>query len=106
STTYDTVYDFQQWARPYQFWVQTDANGNFSIPNVISGTNYTLHAFGPGAAGTFMSQAQTGGSPPFSVNLPIVSGTLAPFSVPVTGGATTRLGNVTWAPTRAAPTVF
>ena len=47
------VYDFQKWMKPYQFWVKTDANGNFTIPNVIAGANYTLYAFGPGAAGTF-----------------------------------------------------
>ena len=53
--------------KPYQFWVKTDTNGNFTIPNVIAGTNYTLYAFGPGAAGTFMSQNQTGGNPPIDV---------------------------------------
>src|ERR1039457_5092498 len=58
------TYDFQKWYKAYQFWVNTDANGNFTIPNVIAGANYTLYAFGPGAAGTFQSQAQTGGSAP------------------------------------------
>jgi autotransporter-associated beta strand protein len=95
------VYDFQEWTKPYQFWVKTDANGNFSIPNVIAGSNYTLYAFGPGAPGTFMSQAQTGGSPPLILSIPS-----APFSVTVTGGTTTALGNVTWTPNRYAPTVF
>ncbi|MGC3991192.1 MAG: polysaccharide lyase family protein [Chthoniobacteraceae bacterium] len=94
-------YDFQEWTRPYQYWVKTDANGNFSIPNVIAGTNYTLWAFGPGAAGTFMSQAQTGGNPPLIYNLPTT-----PFSVTVTGGSTTALGTVTWTPSRSYPTVF
>ena len=42
--------------KPYQFWMKTAPNGNFIIPNVIAGNNYTLYAFGPGAAGTFMSQ--------------------------------------------------
>ena len=50
--TSHSVYDFQQWMKPYQFWVQSDANGNFTIPAVIAGNNYTLYAFGPGAAGT------------------------------------------------------
>lgn len=94
-------YDFQQWMKPYQFWVHTDANGNFSIPAVIAGSNYTLYAFGPGAGGTFMSQAQTGGNPPILYNLPA-----APFSVTVTGGATTALGSVVWTPTRVGPSVF
>lgn len=99
--TSTNTYDFQQWMKPYQFWVHTDANGNFAIPAVIAGTNYTLYAFGQGAPGTFMSQAQTGGNPPFLANIPA-----APFSVTVTGGATTALGDVTWTPTRVGPTVF
>jgi autotransporter-associated beta strand protein len=100
-STADGVYDFQLWYKPYQFWVKTDANGNFTIPSVISGTNYTLYAFGQGAAGTFMSQNQTGGNPPWSHNLPAT-----PFSVTVTGGTTTNLGTITWTPTRVGPTVF
>jgi rhamnogalacturonan endolyase len=35
--TTDSVYDFQQWEKPYQFWVQSDTNGSFVIPNVIAG---------------------------------------------------------------------
>jgi autotransporter-associated beta strand protein len=99
--TTDGVYDFQQWMKPYQFWVKSDANGNFTIPAVIAGGNYTLYAFGPGAAGTFMSQHQTGGNPPILYNLPAT-----PFSVTVTGGATNNLGIVTWTPTRVGATVF
>jgi autotransporter-associated beta strand protein len=99
--TTTNVYDFQQWMKPYQFWVQSDANGNFTIPNVIAGANYTLYAFGPGAAGTFMSTNQSGGSPPLLYDLPA-----SPFSVTVTAGATNNLGTVTWTPTRVGPTVF
>ncbi len=95
------TYDFQQWMKPYQFWVKTDPNGNFTIPNVIAGTNYTLYAFGPGAPETFMSQAQTGGNPPFLFDLPA-----SPFPVTVAGGATNNLGNVVWTPARVGPTVF
>ncbi|HEY1716754.1 MAG TPA: polysaccharide lyase family protein, partial [Verrucomicrobiae bacterium] len=94
-------YDFQEWMKPYQFWVRTDANGNFTLPNVIAGANYTLYAFGPGAAGTFQSQALSGGSAPNSVDIPA-----SPFSVTVTAGATNNLGTVTWTPTRVGPTVF
>jgi len=94
-------YDFQKWQKPYQFWVRTGSNGNFTIPNVITNANYTLYAFGPGAAGTFQSQAQSGGSAPNSVDIPA-----SPFSVTVTGGATNNLGTVTWTPTRVGPTVF
>jgi fibronectin type 3 domain-containing protein len=99
--TIDGVYDFQQWMKPYQFWVKGDANGNFTIPNVIAGANYTLYAFGPGAAGTFMSQNQSGGNPPVLYNLPA-----APFAVVDPGGNTTVLGNVTWTPARVGPTVW
>jgi rhamnogalacturonan endolyase len=99
--TTDGVYDFQQWYKPYQFWVKTDAIGNFTIPNVIAGDNYTLYAFGPGAEGTFLSQNLNGGNPPWLYNLPAT-----PFNVTVTGGATTTLGTVTWTPTRVGPTVF
>jgi fibronectin type 3 domain-containing protein len=100
--TVTNIYDFQQWMKPYQFWVKSGSNGNFTIPNVIAGTNYTLYAFGPGAAGTFQSQNQTGGNPPNTFNLPA-----SPFSVTVTnGGATNNLGVITWTPTRVGATVF
>jgi rhamnogalacturonan endolyase len=100
-TNNTSVYDFQEWTKAYEFWVKTDAHGNFSIPNVLAGSNYTLYAFGAGAPGTYMSQAQTGGSPPLIIATPST-----PFSVTVTGGATTALGTVTWTPTRYGPTVF
>ncbi len=95
------IYDFQEWMKPYQFWVKTDANGNFVIPAVIAGANYTLYAFGPGASGTFQSQALSGGGPPNTVDIPA-----SPFSVTVTGGTTNNLGVITWTPTRVGPTVF
>jgi rhamnogalacturonan endolyase len=95
------TYDFQEWYKPYQFWVRTDANGNFVIPNVIAGANYTLYAFGTGAAGTFQSQSQTGGSAPNELDIPSPQ-----FSVTITAGATNNLGQVTWTPNRVGPTVF
>jgi autotransporter-associated beta strand protein len=95
------AYDFQYWMKPYQFWVRADGNGNFSIPNVIAGTNYTFYAFGPGAESEFMSQNQTGGTPPVLHNVPAT-----PFSVTVTNGSTTNLGTITWTPTRVGATVF
>jgi rhamnogalacturonan endolyase len=99
----DGVYDFQEWCKPYQFWTRSDANGNFIITNVIPGNNYTFYAFGPGAAGTFMSQNefQNSSTTNWLFNLPA-----SPFSVTVTGGTTNNLGNVTWTPTRVGPTVF
>jgi autotransporter-associated beta strand protein len=100
-STTSSTYDFQIWMKPYEFWVRTDANGNFTIPNVIAGANYTLYAFGPGVAGTFQSQAQTGGSPPNTVDIPT-----SPFSVTMMAGTTNNLGPITWTPTHVGPTVF
>ena len=94
-------YDFQKWLRPYQFFVRTDADGNFTIPNVLPGANYTLWAYGPGAAGTFLSQEQSGGKPPILYDLPA-----KPFAVTVTAGKATDLGTVTWTPARVGATVF
>ncbi len=82
-------YDFQKWLKPYQFWVQADKDGNFTVPNVIAGENYTLWAYGPGAAGTFLSQEQTGGKPPLEYTLPA-----KPFAVNVTAGQTIDLGAI------------
>jgi rhamnogalacturonan endolyase len=99
--TTNGTYDFQKWLKPYQYWVQSDANGNFSIPNVIAGDNYTLWAYGPGAAGTFMSQNQTGGDPPLELDV-----SSPPASVSVKAGAPTEVGTVTWTPVRVGATVF
>jgi rhamnogalacturonan endolyase len=94
-------YDFQKWLRPYQFFTRTDADGNFTIANVLPGTNYTLWAFGPGVAGTFLSQEQAGGQPPILYDLPA-----KPFAVKVSAGKATDLGIVKWTPTRVGATVF
>ena len=59
-------------SKHYQYWVKTDAQGNFNIPNIRPGT-YTLYAFADGAVGEF-SKAD----------------------VPVTAGQTTGLGDLTW----------
>jgi fibronectin type 3 domain-containing protein len=95
------VYDFQKWSKPYQFWVKTEADGSFTIPKVLPGSNYTLWAFGPAAAGTFLSQNQQGQNPPLECDVPA-----SPFAVTVTAGQTTQLGTVTWTPLRVGPTVF
>ena len=75
-----TDFQFQSWT--YQYWVKTDANGNFTIPHVIAG-NYNLWAFGAKNIGTF-EQA----------------------NVTVTAGQTTTLGNVNWQISRIQPTVW
>ncbi len=95
------VCDFQNYVKPYQFWVKTDADSSFRIPHVIAGSNYTLWAFGPGAAGTFLSQNQNGGRAPLELDLPA-----KPFAVTVRAGTPTDLGSVTWTPLRIGATVF
>jgi len=99
--TSENIYDFQQWMKTCQFWTRTDSNGDFTIPNIIAGANYTLFAFGPGAAGTFQSQALSGGGPPNTVDIPA-----SQFNVTVTAGTTNNIGTITWTPTRVGPTVF
>jgi hypothetical protein len=93
--------DFQFFAKDYQYWVKTDANGNFTIPHVIAGSNYILYAFGPGAIGLFASTTPAGNVLPVSLSSPA-----SPFTVTVPAGGTTSLGNVTWTPTRVGATVF
>jgi len=75
--------DFQFWSKNYQFWVKTDAAGNFTIPDVLPGT-YNLFAFGPSAIG-YLARTNY---------------------VTVTAGATAALGTVTWTPGRVAPTIW
>jgi rhamnogalacturonan endolyase len=75
--------DFELWSKNYQFWVKTDAKGNFTIPNVLPGV-YNMYAFGSGVAGQMTKQA----------------------FLTVTAGKTTALGNVDWTPERVAPTVW
>ena len=112
--TSTATYDFQEWMKCYQYWVKTDATGTFSIPNLIATDpatgntlNYTLYAFGPGGAGTFMSQLQDTPTVPRSVGPPITYDLPSTqFNVPITPGQTTSLGSVTWTPSRVAPTVF
>jgi rhamnogalacturonan endolyase len=99
--TYKGFYDFQKWSKTYQFWVKTDADGNFTIPHVIAGEKYLLWAFGPGAAGTFLSQKLVGGNPPFECNLPEKE-----FTVAVKAAETKQLGTLTWTPVRLGATVF
>ncbi|MGQ7945480.1 polysaccharide lyase family protein [Flavobacterium sp. WC2509] len=61
----------------YQYWVQTDASGNFNIKNVRPGT-YTLFAYKNGTTGEYRQE-----------------------TVVVTAATTTTLGNIDWAIPRA-----
>ncbi len=56
----------------YQYWVKTDASGNFNIKNVRPGT-YTLFAYKDGTTGEYRQE-----------------------TVVVTAATTTNLGNVNW----------
>ncbi len=100
-TTHADSYDFQKWSKPYQYWTQTDAAGNFTLASVVPGDNYTLWAYGPGAAGTFLSQNQRDHNPPLEYNLPA-----HPFAVKVSAGSVNQLGTVAWTPLRVGSTVF
>jgi rhamnogalacturonan endolyase len=95
------AYDFQHWFKPYQYWTQTDVDGNFTLANVLPGENYTLWAYGPGAAGTFLSQNQQGANPSLECDVPA-----QPFAVKVAPGAVNQLGTVNWTPVRVGATVF
>lgn len=77
------IANFQRWGKYYQWWVKTDAQGNFTIKHVLPGT-YNLYAFGPASAGLMA---------------------LSNY-VTVTAASTIALGNVIWTPTRSATTVW
>jgi len=64
--------NWQSWSNGYQYWVQADAGGNFTIPNVRPGT-YTLSAYVTGEVGEYTRT-----------------------NVKVTAGHATALGNTTW----------
>lgn len=57
----------------YQYWVKTDASGNFNIKNVRPGT-YTLFAYKDGTTGEYRQE-----------------------TVVVTAATTTNIGNINWA---------
>ncbi|WP_114781216.1 polysaccharide lyase family protein [Botryobacter ruber] len=59
--------NWQYEGKAYQFWVQADEQGNFSIPNIRPGT-YNLYAFAAGVLGEFKKTGITI-SPASTVNL-------------------------------------
>jgi len=61
----------------YQYWVQTDASGNFNIKNIRPGT-YTLFAYKDGTTGEYRQE-----------------------TVVVNAATTTNIGNINWAIPRA-----
>ena len=71
-TQTDPGVNWQFDSKHYQYWVQADTAGNFSIPNVRPG-NYALFAFTTGAVGEFSRT-----------------------NITVSTGETTALGDVVW----------
>ncbi len=67
----DGATNFQFEMKDYQYWVKSDANGNFTIPNIRPGT-YSFFAFVDGAVGEFRQD-----------------------NVVVTAGGITNLGTIT-----------
>ncbi|KAL3820723.1 hypothetical protein ACJIZ3_006628 [Penstemon smallii] len=74
---------WQTESKDYQFWIQTDSEGNFSIKNVIPGV-YGLHGWVPGFIGDYLREEL----------------------VTIIAGSETQLGNLTYIPTRDGPTVW
>ncbi|KAK6932286.1 Rhamnogalacturonate lyase, partial [Dillenia turbinata] len=74
---------WQTESKGYQFWVQTDSSGAFTIKNVIPGT-YRLHGFVPGFMGDYLDSAP----------------------VTITSGSQVQLGDLTYVPPRDGPTVW
>ncbi|KAF8391533.1 hypothetical protein HHK36_023838 [Tetracentron sinense] len=78
-----TAGSWQIESKDYQFWVQTDSNGAFTINNVIPGV-YGLHGWVPGFIGDYLNKAL----------------------VTISSGSQTQLGNLTYVPPRDGPTVW
>ncbi|KAL6207132.1 hypothetical protein ACLB2K_024377 [Fragaria x ananassa] len=78
-----TAGSWQLESKGYQFWVQTDSNGNFTIKNVIPGV-YGLHGWVPGFMGDYLNNDQ----------------------ITISEGKQTELGNLTYVPPRDGPTLW
>ncbi|KAH6831608.1 hypothetical protein C2S53_010583 [Perilla frutescens var. hirtella] len=78
-----TAGSWQIESKDYQFWVQTDVDGNFTIKNVVPGV-YSLHGWVPGFIGDYLNQAL----------------------VTISAGTETQLGNITYEPPRDGPTIW
>ncbi|KAL0321126.1 UNVERIFIED_CONTAM: hypothetical protein Sradi_5374100 [Sesamum radiatum] len=74
---------WQTESKGYQFWVQTDSDGNFRIKNIIPGV-YGLHGWVPGFVGDYMREEL----------------------VTISAGSETQLGNLTYVAHRDGPTVW
>lgn len=74
---------WQTESKSYQFWVQTDSSGSFSIRNVIPGV-YGLHGWVPGFIGDYLEKTL----------------------ITITADSETQLGNLTFVPLRHGPTLW
>ncbi|XP_044460522.1 probable rhamnogalacturonate lyase B [Mangifera indica] len=74
---------WQTESKDYQFWVQTDSNGNFTIKNVVPGV-YGLHGWVSGFIGDYLYNEL----------------------VTISAGSQTELGNLTYVPLRDGQTLW
>ncbi|VVA21570.1 PREDICTED: probable rhamnogalacturonate lyase [Prunus dulcis] len=74
---------WQTESKDYQFWVETDYTGNFTIKNVIPGV-YGLHGWIPGFPGDYLGKEH----------------------ITISAGSQTQLGNLTYVPPRDGPTLW
>ncbi|KAM1005182.1 hypothetical protein ACFX14_005379 [Malus domestica] len=74
---------WQTESKDYQFWIQTDIIGNFTIKNVIPGV-YGLHGWIPGFVGDYLDNER----------------------ITISAGSQTQLGNLTYVPLRDGPTLW
>ncbi|BFG27459.1 hypothetical protein CerSpe_137330 [Prunus speciosa] len=74
---------WQTESKDYQFWVETDYTGNFTIKNVIPGV-YGLHGWIPGFLGDYLGKEH----------------------ITISAGSQTQLGNLTYVPPRDGPTLW
>ncbi|CAI9092594.1 OLC1v1027878C1 [Oldenlandia corymbosa var. corymbosa] len=74
---------WQTESKNYQFWIQTDSNGNFTIRNVVPG-EYRLHGWVPGFIGDYLREG----------------------AVAVSGGSEVQLENLIFSPLREGPTIW
>ena len=76
------VVGWQQDGKNYQYWVEAQPDGTFSLTGVRPGT-YVMHAFADGVLGEFVRP-----------DVSVVAGTLKP------------VGEIFWTPKRAGPTLW
>lgn len=96
----------------YQFWVQTDSSGNFTIKNVVPGV-FQLHGWVPGFIGDYLDKelvTVSSGTYTCHLYLSLVSYSLSSISCELIvrkfSDSHVQLGNLTYAPLRDGPTIW